>query len=159
MRTDIVRVKGGALRHVPKTGLVEITVGVVEQPEGIHAFNPSITIADGEVLSVEEKFQGGTGINLTPPPEEVMSKAIRRRVQKNMEKLATDLNLRGYSRIDAFIHCETGDIFIIEVNSLPGLTPSTVIFQQALAEEPALYPVQFLELLADNKNKAQTTKS
>ena len=27
--------------------------------------NPSITIADGEVLSVEEKFQGGTGVGFS----------------------------------------------------------------------------------------------
>jgi D-alanine--D-alanine ligase len=159
MFTDIIRVKGGALKHVPKTGLVEITIGVVEQAGSMHAFNPSITVADGEVLSVEEKFQGGTGVNLTPPPESIIPKTIRRGVQKSMEKLAAELNLRGYSRIDAFVHCQTGDVFIIEVNSLPGLTPSTVIFQQALAEDPALYPVQFLELLADNKHKAQATKN
>jgi D-alanine--D-alanine ligase len=151
MRTDIVRVKSGALRHVPKTGLVEVTVGVVEQPDGMHAFNPSITIADGEVLSVEEKFQGGTGVNLTPPPEQIMPKAVRRRVQDSLEKLASGLGVRGYGRIDAFVNCRTGDIYVIEVNTLPGLTPSTVIFQQALAEEAALYPMQFLELIADNK--------
>src|SRR5262249_43015770 len=148
IRTDIVRVKGGRLRHIVKTGLVEITIGIVERAEGMHAFNPSITVADGAVLSVEEKFQGGTGVNLTPPPETIMPKAIRRRVQKSMEQLAEGLNLRGYSRIDAFVNCQTAEIYIIEVNTLPGLTPSTVIFQQALAESPAMYPQQFLELLA-----------
>jgi len=157
--TDVVRVKGGALKHVAKTNLVEITIGVVEEADNMHALNPSITIADGEVLSVEEKFQGGTGVNLTPPPESIMPAKIRRQVQNSMERLATELGLRGYSRIDAFVDCKTGDISIIEVNTLPGLTPSTVIFQQALAEQQPLHPVHFLELLADNKNKAQTTKS
>ena len=44
-----------------------------ENGEKFDVFNPSITISEGEVLSLEEKFQGGTGINLTPPPEEIMS--------------------------------------------------------------------------------------
>jgi D-alanine--D-alanine ligase len=151
IRTDIVRVKGGALKHTPKTDLVEVTVGVVEQGEKMHAFNPSITIADGEVLSVEEKFQGGTGVNLTPPPEEIMPQSVRRKVQRSMEAIATRLDIRGYSRIDAFVNCKTSDIYIIEVNTLPGLTPSTVIFQQALAENPSMYPREFLELIADNR--------
>lgn len=152
MRTDTIRVKNGKLRHIIKSGIVEITIGVIECKSGLHALNPSITIVDGEVLSVEEKFQGGTGVNLTPPPEEIMTKTIVRKVKRNIEKLATHLNLKGYSRIDAFVHCLNGTLFIIEINTLPALTPSTVFFQQALAENPALYPVQFLEQLAGNKD-------
>ena len=38
-----------------------------------------------------------------------------------------------------------------EINSLPALTPSTVLFQQALAQETPVYPMEFLELIADNK--------
>jgi hypothetical protein len=33
---------------------------------------------------------------------------------------------------------------VIEANTLPGLTPSTVIFHQALAENPPLSPQKFL---------------
>lgn len=151
IRTDIIRVKGRELKHIPKTDLIEITIGVVECHSKMYALQPSITIADGGVLTVEEKFQGGTGVNLTPPPEAIMSQSVRHKVQKNMELVATRLNIRGYCRIDAFINSQTADIYVIEINSLPGLTPSTVIFQQALVENPPLYPRAFLELIADNK--------
>ena len=36
---------------------------------------------------------------------------------------------------------------MIEANSLPGLTASTVIFHQALAERPPLNPAAFLSRL------------
>jgi len=31
---------------------------------------------EGEVLTVEEKFQGGTGVNITPPPSNIMKPKI-----------------------------------------------------------------------------------
>ncbi len=152
MTTDSLRVKAGHLKHTVKTNLLEITIGIVELDGKIHAFNPSITISDGELLSVEEKFQGGTGINLTPPPTSVMSDDIRESVRTRIEHLAQELGLEGYSRIDAFVNCDNGDLHIIETNSLPALTPSTVLFQQALAQETPLYPIEFLEMIASNKS-------
>ena len=54
-------------------------------------------------------------------------------------------------RIDAFAHTKTGEILVIEVNTLPGLTPSTVLYHQALAEDPPMYPRELLETLIKNK--------
>jgi len=47
------------------------------------------------------------------------------------------------------MHIKTGELIIIEVNTLPGLTPSTVIYHQALAENPPMYPTEFLERIID----------
>ncbi|KAE8696597.1 D-alanine--D-alanine ligase family protein isoform 2 [Hibiscus syriacus] len=47
---------------------VEVTVGVIGKRGSMHSLSPSITVKEtGDILSLEEKFQGGTGINLTPP--------------------------------------------------------------------------------------------
>jgi D-alanine-D-alanine ligase-like ATP-grasp enzyme len=46
----------------------------------------------------------------------------------------------------------TGALSIIEVNTLPGLTPSTVIYHQALAEKNPIFPTEFLEQLIKNKD-------
>lgn len=149
--TDKISIKAGKLIYIKKSGFVEITIGVVEDKNKIHSLNPSITVASSKILSVEEKFQGGTGVNLTPPPHKIMSKAVVDKVKRNITKLVIALDLHGYSRIDAFVNCQTGSLYIIEINTLPALTPSTVIFHQALAEEKAMHPIQFLELIADNK--------
>ena len=45
----------------------------------------------------------------------------------------------------------SGNIMLIEVNTLPGLTPSTVLFHQGLAEQRPLYPTELLETLIKNK--------
>jgi len=147
IETDQVRVKGSSLEHKPVSGWVEMTVGVLEQQGKLHVLNPSITIAEGEVLSLEEKFQGGTGINITPPPASLIAKDKLNRVKATVEKVAQAINLTGYCRIDIFVELTTGQISVIEVNSLPGLTPSTVLYHQALAEKPAIYPRVFLESL------------
>lgn len=151
IETDILCVKGNALKHTKKTGFVEVTVGVIERDDALHAFNPSITIAEGEVLSVEEKFQGGTGVNLTPPPPSIIKPSIVGTIRSRIEKVAKEIDIRGYCRIDAFVHIRTGELLIIEINTLPGLTPSTVLYHQALAENPPMYPRELLETLVQNK--------
>jgi D-alanine-D-alanine ligase-like ATP-grasp enzyme len=147
VETDRVRIKGNRLTYRKISGWVEMTVGVVEHGGILHVMNPSITIAEGEVLSLEEKFQGGTGINITPPPESLMSAEPLEFIKAYVKNVAAAIGLTGYCRIDLFVELATGRIKVIEVNALPGLTPSTVLYHQALAETPPLYPRGFLESL------------
>jgi D-alanine-D-alanine ligase-like ATP-grasp enzyme len=150
IETDKLRTHEGKISHVHKSGYVEMTVGVLEVDGIIKALPPSITIAEQSVLSVEEKFQGGTGVNITPPPREIITPKKLERVKTLVEKVATEIGINGYSRIDIFVEIRTGNIMVIEVNTLPGLTPSTVIFHQALAQNPPIYPVKFLENIIQN---------
>lgn len=151
VETDQLRVVDARIKHTPKTGWVEVTVGVIGIQKGIHALNPSITIAEGEVLSVEEKFQGGTGINITPPPKSLIDARALSRARAHIQAIAAGMGITGYARIDAFLHLRTGDIKVIEINTLPGLTASTVLYHQGLAETPPLFPMQLLERLIENK--------
>lgn len=151
IETDLVRIKRNKLKYKRKSGWVEITIGILEKNKKLHAFNPSITIAEGAVLSLEEKFQGGTGINLTPPPEEIIKPKALMNSRILAEKLSNKIGIKGYARIDAFMNVLTGELLIIEVNTLPALTPSTVIYHQALVEETPIFPVELLEQLIINK--------
>lgn len=151
VETDTLRFKANKLKHQRKTGWVEITVGVVEMDGKIKSLNPSITVVEGEVLTVEEKFQGGTGVNITPPPSNIMKPKILDKVKSRIAELAGKIDIHGYSRIDAFVNVQSGDLQIIEVNTLPGLTPSTVFYHQGLAENPPIFPSELLEVLIKNK--------
>ncbi|XP_057435324.1 uncharacterized protein LOC130728018 isoform X2 [Lotus japonicus] len=129
---------------------VEITVGVIGKRGSMHSLSPSVTVKEtGDILSLEEKFQGGTGINLTPPPLSIMSEKALQRCKKHIEQIANTLQLEGFSRIDAFVNVDNGEVLIIEVNTVPGMTPSTVLIHQALVEQPPLYPHQFFRTLLD----------
>ena len=73
---------------------------------------------------------GGTGINLTPPPAPFVRPEAVDNARKSIEKVSTILGLSDYSRIDTFMHTQTGELIVIEVNTLPALTPSTIFFHQ-----------------------------
>ena len=145
--TDAIHVENLELDYRQKTGWIELTVGVTEQNGVYHALSPSITVAAGAVLSLEEKFQGGTGVNLTPPPSSIVNAEQIALIKQKIEQAAGALGIEGYARIDIFFNVRSNQTMIIEANSLPGLTASTVIFHQALAEQPPMPPSAFLSKL------------
>lgn len=151
IETDVIKISKLKLRHLKRSGWIEVTVGVLEDGRDLRVLNPSLTVAEGEVLSVEEKFQGGTGVNITPPPKNIVSRPILEKVKDRIGKVARGLGITGYSRIDAFMNLRNADVIIIEVNTLPALTPSTVIYHQALAEKKAIFPRDFIEKIINNK--------
>lgn len=148
---DIIVMKDHQLSHTPGTGWLELTIGILEKDGKYHAFNPSITVAAEKVLSLEEKFQGGTGINLTPPPETLIKESKRASIKNKLEEVAKILKIQNYCRIDFFYNIHTDQLIIIEANSLPALTPSTVIYHQALAEPNPISPLSFIEHLILSK--------
>jgi len=90
---------------------------------------PSETIPTEEILSLEDKFLYGKGENKTPArlPEPVLEE-----IKKTALLTFSTLRLRGYARIDMFVRGD-GRITVLEPNTLPGMTPSTVFFHQAAA--------------------------
>ena len=150
IETDKLKTSGDKIIYTRKSGYVEMTVGVLEEKGKLKALSPSVTVAEQSILSVEEKFQGGTGVNITPPPVEIISSKNVQKVKNSVEKVAELVGIRGYARIDIFVQVQTGNIIVIEINTLPGLTPSTVIWHQGIAENPSVPPLQLLEKIIKN---------
>jgi D-alanine-D-alanine ligase len=122
---------------------LEITGGLLTKydDEGnlvYEIFEPSEALAIGEILSLEEKFLAGEGQNITPArfvPTHLSyeHEHISKQVRATLKKAAQILNVTGYARIDAFVRIfedGTAETIIIEINSLPGMTPATCIFHQ-----------------------------
>jgi D-alanine--D-alanine ligase len=159
IETDLIVIQHHKLSHTIKQGWIELTVGVLEEEGRYQALNPSITIAEGAVLSLEEKFQGGTGVNLTPPPIEIISSLKAEKIKRLIEKAAQALGIQNYARLDIFFNYHSEKVILIEANTLPGLTPSTVIYHQGLAENPPLNPTALLEkIIASKLNSHQFAK-
>lgn len=106
----------------------EVTCGVIGTDSPV-AMIPSETIPTGDVLSLEDKFLYGQGENKTPArlPDEVLKK-----IQDVAVQTFCALDLKGYARIDMFVRAD-GRVAVLEPNTLPGMTPSTVLFHQAAA--------------------------
>lgn len=149
IETDKVSLDNLSIQWQNINDLIEVTVGVIGPKNNLYVMNPSQTIASNEILSLEEKFMGGTGINLTPPPQPYISPEAIMNARTNMKKVAETLGIEGYSRIDTFMNRKTGELIIIEANTLPGLTPSTVFYHQALAEAQPKAPREVLESIIE----------
>jgi D-alanine-D-alanine ligase len=150
---------------------LEVTGGLLTHygPEGelqIEVFEASEALATGEVLSLEEKFLAGEGQNITPAryaPEPQERQRISEEVKQELRRVAEILNIQGYARIDAFVRVRDNgavEVLIIEVNSLPGMTPATCIFHQtALA---GYTPYQFIDQILEfgkQRNEKLAVKS
>ncbi len=125
----------------------ELTVGVIGN-ETPRALPPSQSIAQSGILSIEEKFLPGAGENQTPA---LLPATIIALVQQTMEQVYSAVGCKGYSRIDCFYQSPavspTGKdrVVILEINTLPGLTPATCIFHQAA--EIGIKPMDFIDTI------------
>jgi D-alanine-D-alanine ligase len=140
--------KSTALIEEYITGM-ELTVGVIGnyRPQ---ALPPSQAIANTGILSIEEKFLPGAGENQTPAP---LPESVLEMVTATMERAYKELGCKGYARIDCFYQSAQESqtkkerVVIIEINTLPGMTPATCIFHQAA--EIGMKPMEFIDRIIE----------
>lgn len=126
---------------------MELTVGVIGN-QNPKALPPSQAVATAGILSIEEKFLPGAGENQTPAP---LPQEALIFVQETIARVFKTIGGKGYARIDCFYQraqqSPTGKerLVILEINTLPGLTPATCIFHQAA--EIGIKPMDFIDLI------------
>lgn len=148
-----LEITGGLLTHINPQGEIEYEM-----------FEASETLSEGDILSLEEKFLAGQGQNITPAryaPDPVTRKKISDKVKEELKKAAKLAKVEGYCRIDAFVRIYSPDeveVLIIEINSLPGMTPATCIFHQCAINgyKPYEFIDKILEFGIANKNRRKT---
>lgn len=103
----------------------EIDVGVLKG-EAL----PSIEIRPKKgFYDYVNKYQAGATVEICPSPIEPAIESELRRVAVKVHAL---LGLTGYSRSDYMVD-ENGDVYFIEINTLPGMTPTSLMPQEAAA--------------------------
>jgi UDP-N-acetylmuramate--alanine ligase len=148
----------GAIQRGEAVKFFEITGGMlthygVDGNIRYELFEPSETLAGGEILSLEEKFLAGEGQNLTPArmaTEDYSYDYVAGQVKADLERAARAVGVEGYCRVDAFVRVFADgrvETVPIEINSLPGMTPATAIFHQAALAgyQPAEFIARILE--------------
>lgn len=137
-----LEITGGMLTRYNNKGELEYEV-----------FEASEALADGDILSLEEKFLAGQGQNITPAryaKDKASRDKISEQVKKALGGAAKALGVTGYCRIDAFVRVfdnDRAEVIFIEVNSLPGMTPATCIFHQAAIN--SYKPFEFIDRILD----------
>ena len=101
----------------------EFSVGVID----FQAL-PIIEIAPVEgFYDYKNKYKAGSTVETCPAE---LSEQITQEMQGYAEKVAEVLGLNTYSRTD-FLLDEEGRIFCLEANTLPGMTPTSLLPQEA----------------------------
>ncbi len=137
----------------------ELTVGVIGN-DTVQALPASKSVTTKDILTLEEKFLPGAGENQTPAP---LPNGIAALVKDTIEGVFKAAGCSGYSRIDCFYQTATQSatkkdrIVIIEINTVPALTPATCLFHQAA--EVGIRPMDFIDMLVSfgierHKNKS-----
>lgn len=128
----------------------ELTCGVIGNNNDVMALVPSMAVAKGGILSIEEKFLPGEGENQTPAP---LPTEILELVRRTIADSYKSVGCAGYARIDCFYQNETQSptgkarVVILEFNTLPGMTPATCIFHQAA--ELGMKPMDFIDKIIE----------
>lgn len=102
----------------------------------------SVGVIDGHVLPIIEiapiegfydyknKYQAGSTIETCPA---MLSDEQTKQMQRYAKEAADALGLTSYARID-FLMKEDGSMYCLEANTLPGMTPTSLLPQEAAAE-------------------------
>lgn len=131
----------------------EVTVSVLGNEEKI-VLPPTETpwSKGGTHLTLEDKFLPGGAEMITPAR---LEPELMEKVKATAEKICTEMRFLGYPRIDMFVTPE-GRVVVLEVNTLPGITPSTMVFHQAA--EVGMSPAQFLTRIVELGVEAHASK-
>ncbi len=101
----------------------------------------SVGVMDGEALPVIEiapkqgfydyknKYQAGSAVETCPAE---ISTEQTKRMQKIAEQVFAALRLKNYARMDFMMDGE-GNMYCLEANTLPGMTPTSLLPQEAAA--------------------------
>ncbi len=128
----------------------EITGGVLGN-DTLHALPLVEVIPNKEFLFFDytAKYQPGAAKELCPAP---ISEELTEKAQQLALSAHRALQLRGYSRTDMIL-TEQGEIYILETNTIPGMTLTSLLPQAAAAyglDFPALLE-KLIELALENR--------
>ena len=104
----------------------EVTCGLIEKDGELISLPLTEIATDNDFFDYEAKYEGKSE-EITPAR---ISEYSKRQVQSISENIYRTLNLKGIVRMDYII--ENNQAFLIEINTIPGLSEESIIPQQAL---------------------------
>lgn len=100
----------------------------------------SIAVVEGKALPVIEiapligfydyknKYQAGSTVETCPAD---LPENLSARMQKHAEEACAAVGIEGYARVDFMLDERSGEDYALEVNTLPGMTPTSLMPQEA----------------------------
>ncbi|MEX2090642.1 MAG: D-alanine--D-alanine ligase, partial [Candidatus Paceibacterota bacterium] len=101
----------------------ELTCGVLD-PVGALPVTEIIPMKDHRFFNYQAKYKTGHANEITPAP---LDDVLYKKVQDIAVRAHQMLGCRGYSRTDMILKQGNGTIYILETNTLPGLTKNSLL--------------------------------
>ncbi|GAB3667916.1 D-alanine--D-alanine ligase [Echinicola sediminis] len=108
----------------------EFSIGMYKIKGEVVVLPATEIVSSKEFFDFEAKYTPGVTEEITPGR---MSEQEVSQVKEVAAKVYQKLNCKGAVRMDYFIEHETGKIFFIEINTVPGQTETSLISQQVRA--------------------------
>ncbi len=108
----------------------EVTCGVVGSVGEERALAPVLIVPKREFFDFHDKYAADGAAEICPAP---LSPELTEKVQQTALAAHRCLGLSGYSRTD-FRLTDDGELFVLEVNTLPGMTGASLVPKEAAAE-------------------------
>ncbi|WP_026955222.1 D-alanine--D-alanine ligase [Algoriphagus vanfongensis] len=108
----------------------EFSIGVFRGKGEITVLPATEIVSSKEFFDYEAKYVAGVTEEITPGR---MNQEEIDRVGRIVTKVYEKLNCKGAVRIDYFLEHETGKVYFIEINTVPGQTETSLISQQVRA--------------------------
>jgi D-alanine-D-alanine ligase len=113
----------------------EVTCGVLDEPGGARAFPPTLILSvAADWYDFTSRYAAGGSEHRCPAP---LPEAVTRRVQQVAVAAHRALGARDLSRVD-FVVADS-EVVLLEVNTLPGMTP-TSLYPEAAAAAGIAFP-------------------
>lgn len=107
----------------------EFTIGVFKTKGAVIALPITEIISKNEFFDFQAKYEGASE-EITPAK---VDESIAEKVRENAKKAYSVFNCRGVVRIDFIYDEQTGNPYLLEINTVPGQSDASLVPQQVVA--------------------------
>ncbi len=108
----------------------EFTIGLYKTVSKINVLPATEIVTTKEFFDYEAKYTTGITNEITPGR---MNEEEKNRVERAMIHIYNRLNCKGVVRIDYILEHDTNNMYVLEVNTVPGQSQNSIIPQQVRA--------------------------
>ncbi|MGO4290832.1 D-alanine--D-alanine ligase [Chitinophaga sp. RAB17] len=126
----------------------ELTMGLYRSNGAITTLPITEVVSSKEFFDYEAKYTPGVSNEITPAP---ITTDVARQVQEASVALYNKLNCKGIVRADFIYEEESGKLYFLEINTMPGQSENSLVPQQVRAAGKTLQ--EFYGLLLEESMK------
>ncbi|MBX2905638.1 MAG: D-alanine--D-alanine ligase [Taibaiella sp.] len=108
----------------------ELTIGIYKVNGRLYALPATEIVSKNEFFDYEAKYTPGVTNEITPAR---IDNALKEQLENKACHIYRHLNCRGVVRMDFILQKESGKLFFLEVNTMPGQSENSIVPQQVRA--------------------------